>query len=123
MGAIAIVMTAVFVVATFGWILVDTRRSKKRDLMLSLQSETRTIFLGEQEKSSGVHELETSVRKKMAIIQRSAAATPEPPVMDPEMTPTGLRGVGENQDDTRRMRAVREKADEIIRIVEKKARA
>jgi hypothetical protein len=116
MSVIAVV-AALCVVATFGWIVVDAFRSKKKDVAIQLQHETRSVMLSTHLQPIG--EVETKVRKSVEEIQRLRLAV----ASSPDMTPPEMEAVDPNQDETRCMKAVREKAEEVERLAKRKAKA
>lgn len=121
MSATAIV-AALFVLATFGWILIDALKSHRKDRGHAVEHETGRIFHAERMKQSSVADVESRVRASMEEIAR---LTPSPAAPhNPEVTPSGeMPAVNPLDEETRCMKAVREKAEEVNRIVQKKAKA
>ena len=119
--SVTAIVAAAFVLATFGWIIIDSVRSGKKDKVMRIQHDTGRVFLAARLKESGVVDVETKVRRQVEDIVRMSPAPSAPP--HPEITPSGMLAVDPNSDETRCMKAVREKSEEVDRLAKKKAGA
>lgn len=118
--SITAIIAAIFVLATIGLIVIDSVRSHRKEKVRQVQHDTGRVFHSERMKQSGVPEVETKIRKSMEEIVRFSPAPTPPPDID--ATPREMSAVNPANDETRCMKAVREKAEEVHRIVNKKAK-
>lgn len=115
-------LAAIFVIVTLVWIGIDAVKSHRRDKARTVQHDTGRLIHSERMKQLGVAELEIKVEKSMKEIARLTPAPAAP--HNPEVTPSGeISAVNPLDEETRCMRAVREKSGEVERIVQRKAKA
>jgi hypothetical protein len=129
MGVTAVVVAVLCVLFTFGWIVVDSVRSRRRELRIQVQHETGVVFNEQRMKSCDVSGVEGRVLGQMMEIQdislrkSKTKVMQKPDSVDPEMTPRDLKAVDPLGDETRTMMAIRVKTEDIDRMAKKKARA
>lgn len=115
----AAVIAIVFVLVTFGWIVVDSVRSRRRENAFMVHRAACVADVDGRIRALNSQEVEGRV---VASMKRIAAAYPPHP-KSLENTPPQMSAVDPSNDETGITRAIREKTEEISRSAIKRMKA
>jgi hypothetical protein len=126
MGVTAVI-AMLAVLFTFGWIAVSSVRNLRRERDIRVQHETGTVFLNRRIASSGVAAMEVKIASDMEELdiirqgRRSMVRLQERALKEAPMQAAAC--IESRMDETGIMRSIREKTEDIDRLIKKRSRS